>query len=73
MDEKIIQFLEQQIPEMAEAATRQAFWDTLTSGNSVTISENGEIKEIFPDGTVKFIKKTAPLINVEKGQIIKIK
>ncbi len=72
-NEKVIEYLENFIPEMAAAAIRQAYFDALSSGNSVVISENGEIKEIFPDGTVKFIEKTTPMIPIEKGKIIKIK
>jgi len=33
--EESMRFLEEQIPELAEAAVRQAYWDTLNSGSSV--------------------------------------
>lgn len=73
MDEKSIEFLEKHIPELAEAATNQAFWQTLAAGNSVVISDNGNIKEIFPDGTSRIIAQTEPPIRMKKGQIIKLK
>lgn len=41
-DEKTMQFLEQQIPELAESAFRQAYWRTLDVGLSVTIIINLE-------------------------------
>ena len=73
MDEKTIEFLENHIPELAEAATQKAFWQTLASGNSVLISDNGNIKEVFPDGTSRTVDENEPPIKMKKGQIIKIK
>ncbi|HMS40586.1 MAG TPA: hypothetical protein PKE69_10190 [Pyrinomonadaceae bacterium] len=73
LDEKTIDYLEQFIPELAEAATKQAYWQTLASGNSVMISENDCIKEVFPDGTFKIIEKADPSFKMKKGQIIKLK
>lgn len=72
-DEKEIEFQEKHIPEMAESAVNQAFWQTLASGDSVLISDDGFIKEVFPDGTSKIIKKAEPFVKVEKGSVIKIK
>ncbi len=69
LDEKTIEYLEQHIPELAEAATLQAYWQTLASGNSVLISDNGVLKEIFPDGSVKILEKNEPFVKVKKGQI----
>ncbi len=72
-NEKAIEYLEEHIPELAEAAVKQAYWQTLAAGNSVMISDNGVIKEIFPDGTSNIIEKNKPFIKVQKGQIIKLK
>lgn len=72
-NEKAIEYLEQHIPEMAQAAVKQAYWQALASGSSVLVAENGEINEIFPDGTVKFVKKIEPSVEMEKGRIIEIK
>jgi hypothetical protein len=69
-NEKVIDYLEQQIPELAAAATRIAYWQALASGSSVLISENGEIVEVFPDGTRKFVKKTDPRIKVGKRKFV---
>jgi hypothetical protein len=57
LSEKAIDYLETQIPELAELALRRAYWQTLASGNSVTVLENDEIVEISPEGTRKVIKK----------------
>ena len=72
-DEKTMQFLEEHIPELANAATKQAYWQALAAGSSVLVAENGEITEVFPDGTVKLVKKSVPFIATEKGKIIEIK
>ena len=34
-------FLEEHIPDLADAAVRQAYWSSLASGNDVLICENG--------------------------------
>ena len=73
LSEKAIDYLETQIPEMAELALRQAYWQTLASGNSVTVLENDEIVEISPEGTRKVIKKiqrTSP-VNFQKHYTLK--
>jgi hypothetical protein len=64
MNEKTIEFLEEHIPELG-----QAYWQALASGSSVLISDNGVIKEVFPDGTIQVIEKNEPFIRVKKGKI----
>lgn len=54
--EQAMQFLEEHIPERAQSAVTQAYWQALASGRSVLQSENGAIDEGFPDGTRKLIK-----------------
>lgn len=73
INEKTIQYLEEHIPELADAATKQAYWQALASGSSVLVSENGRITEVFPDGTVKFVKDSVPFVEMQKGKIIRIK
>jgi hypothetical protein len=68
ISEESIRFLEEHIPELAQAAVTQAYWQTLASGNSVLQSENGVIYEVFPDGTRTIIKKIAPPIPVDVGE-----
>lgn len=68
LSEKAMSFLEEHIPELAEAAFKQAYLAALASGSSVLISENGNLVEIFPDGTKKFIKKLPPSTPVTPGQ-----
>jgi hypothetical protein len=56
MSDENIDFLETQIPDLAELAFQQAYWHNLSSGNTVTILENDNIVEISPDGKKRIIK-----------------
>ena len=42
-NEKAIEYLEDHIPELAEAAVKQAYWQALASGSSIF----GVMKEVF--------------------------
>lgn len=48
--EESLTFLETQIPELAEAAMRQAYWEALNSGSSVLEYAESVLVEVFPDG-----------------------
>ncbi len=67
--EQTMRFLEEHIPELAESAVTQAYWQALASGSSVLESDNGLIYEVFPDGTrkvVKAISRPSPVTLGEK-------
>ncbi len=49
--EKIIQQLETMFPSLSGVTFSAARKETLASGQSVLLSENGVIYEVFPDGT----------------------
>jgi len=68
LDENSIDYLEKQIPEIAESALRRAFWATLASGQSVLAVEEGFLYEFFPDGSKKKIKPTHPRTPIKSGQ-----
>ncbi len=68
LSEKELDYLEAHIPELAEIAFKQAYWAALATGSSVLMSENGNLVEIFPDGTRKIIKPLPPSMRVKKGQ-----
>ncbi len=72
LNEDAMRFLEEHIPELADVAFKQAYWAALASGNSVLISENGKLLEIFPDGKRKFIKNLPQPIPVIRGQKLHI-
>jgi hypothetical protein len=72
LSEEAMCFLEEHIPELADAAFKQAYWAALASGSSVLISQNGNLVEVFPDGKRKIIKSLPPLTLVTCGQRIEI-
>ena len=72
LSEKELNFLEENMPEMMATATKQAFWETLSSGDSVLIAEAGQIVRIYPDGRKEFVKNIPQPIKIEKGTKISI-
>ncbi len=68
ISEGSMRFLEEHIPELAQSAAAQAYWQTLASGNSVLQSENGVIYEVFPDSTRTIVKKITPPTSVSVGE-----
>lgn len=72
LTEAEIQNLEEQFPYVAETSIKQAYFNALSSGNSVLVVENDELVEVFPSGEEKVIKKIAPRIDVKKGTRFKI-
>ena len=68
IQEEAIQYLEAHIPELAESAVTQAYWQALADGSSVLESENGVIYEVFPDGTRNILKTIEPPTPVSIGE-----
>ncbi len=67
-NEQSMQFLEDHIPDLADAAFTQAYWQALAMGSSVLKVEQGKIIEVFPDGSRKLIKQISATIPVTLGQ-----
>ena len=59
-----IEFLENHIPELADAAFRQAYWQALAAGSSVMVADGGQIVEVFPDGDRKVVKQISKPIRI---------
>jgi hypothetical protein len=72
-NEKVINYLEEQIPELAELAIKQAYWQALASGSSVLAVKDNILIEVFPDGSKKIIKQLEPAMRVKPGQILEAK
>jgi hypothetical protein len=72
LSEKALDYLEAHIPELAEAAFKQAYWAALASGSSVLIAENGSLVEVFPDGKREFKEKLPSWTPVTRGQKLEI-
>ena len=73
LDDEAIDYLEQFIPELAAIATRQAYLQALASGQNVLIAENGQLVEVSPNGTKKFIKQLEPRTTIPIGSKFDIK
>lgn len=71
ISEESLDFLEAHIPEMADAAVTQAYWQALASGSSVIEARGGELVEVFPDGTQKTIKPLPARRRVTPGQVVR--
>jgi hypothetical protein len=70
--EKTLDYLEQQIPSLAAAAVDVAYWQALAAGQTVLVSSEGGIYEVYPDGTRKFVKATEARLSVPVGTRVKI-
>ena len=73
LSEEALDYLEEHIPELAEAAFKQVYWAALASGSTVLMSENGNLVEVFPDGTRKIIKRLPPSTPVTPGQKLELR
>ncbi|MFA6915067.1 MAG: hypothetical protein WC222_01605 [Parachlamydiales bacterium] len=70
LSEKAIQFQEEHIPELAQAAIVKAYWEALAVGSSVIECRDGVLIEIFPDGSHRVIRKLTPSFKISIGQRI---
>lgn len=69
--EKELDFLEKHIPNLANSAVQKAYLDTLSQGSSVVEAINGELVEIYPDGTKVVLKTLEKEVKVGKKIIRK--
>ncbi len=62
-----LDFLEEQIPTLAQSAVTVAYWEALSAGLSVLQVEDGHLVEAFPDGSRRIIKKVERGVKIPKG------
>jgi hypothetical protein len=72
MTEESMRFLEENIPILADAAVKQAYWQALASSSSVLVCKDGALVEMFPDGTRKVLKQLEPQTAVTSGQRLEL-
>jgi len=60
-------YSDKDIPKLARIATKEAYNNSVNSGNSVVIRKDNNMISVNKQGKVSFIKKLHPLIKVEKG------
>jgi hypothetical protein len=70
--DKILDYLELQIPSLSSGAVDVAYWKTLAAGHTVLVSGEGGIYEVFPDGTQKLVKSTVKPLSVPVGTRVRI-
>jgi len=73
LTEQELDFLEQQIPILAETALQQAYWQTLTLGDKVMIAEKGFLVEVSPDGSRRVMKEIGKPVKVTKRMFTIVK
>jgi len=73
LNEESMCFLEEQIPDLAEAAFKQAYWEALNSGSSVLEYADGALVEVFPDGSRKILKTLPSQVKAKPGQKFNIR
>jgi hypothetical protein len=67
-----IEALEAEFPPASGVVFSNARDGVLASGQSVLQSENGEIYEVSPDGTKKFVKKVDPPVEIDPAKKIEL-
>jgi hypothetical protein len=72
MNENAMQHIEDHIPELADAAIKQAYWSALASGSSVLECSDGIMYEVSPDGSKREIKKVKTPLAVTIGQKLEL-
>ncbi len=66
-DEKSMRFQEASIPELAEGAVKQAYYNALAAGCTVLEALDGQLVESSPDGSVRVIRPLPAHIPVTPG------
>lgn len=72
LDEKSMQALEREIPNLAEGATKQAYVKALASGSSVVKTKGNQLVEIFSDGSTRVLKELKASKKVDIGSTVRL-
>ena len=68
LSDEAIENLENQIPEIATAATRLAYFRAVAAGHTVVTVKNNHILATHADGHLEVLAKTKPGQKVKTGQ-----
>lgn len=68
LSDEAIEKLENQIPEIAAAATRLAYFRAVAAGHTVVTVKNNHILATHADGHVEVLAETKPGRKVKTGQ-----
>lgn len=72
LDEKSMQVLENEIPNLAEGATKQAYVQALASGSSVVKTKGNQLVEVFSDGSICVLKELKASKKVDVGSTVRL-
>lgn len=72
-NEEALDFEELQLPPLSGQAFSRAFAEKLAAGESVLISENGCLVEVFPDGRREFVKSVELPLHFTLGTKIELR
>lgn len=73
IDEDKVRDMERRTPELAQAAVRHAFEQSLRAGNTVMVRRGAAIVRVSPDGTERFVKPARPLTPVRRGAKVRLR
>lgn len=62
-----VEALEDQIPALAQRATRHAFEATLRAGRPARVCRGAFIVDVFPDGSERVVSPAPPSLAVQPG------
>lgn len=72
LNEKAMQTLENQIPNLAEGAVRQAYVQALASGSTVIEVVDGQLVETRADGSFTVLQKLATPTKIKLGTKVRL-
>lgn len=67
MSERQMRAAEDRIPALGRKAIKQAVAKARATGHSVVVSTDGNLIELHPDGSQRFLKKLPPRVPVTRG------
>lgn len=73
MSEEQMRQFEERIPELGRQAVARAVAKARETGHRVTVGLDGQVVEIYPDGTRKVLKDLPPKVKVERGRRLRLR
>jgi len=70
--EQTLDYLEDHIPSLSAAAVEVAYWQAMASGQTVLVSGDDGIYQVFADGTKKLVKPAEKLLSVPTGTRVRL-
>lgn len=68
LSDEVIEYLESQIPAIAAAATRLAYFQAVAAGHTVVTLEQNRLMARYADGRIEVMAETKPGMKVTMGK-----